>query len=130
VPTRAGDGGAGRNFDISGTVVYYAGGGGGGMRGSTGFEPGFGGIGGGGRGGGSGFTAVAGTVNTGGGGGGSQGNADSSVAGGGGGAGGLLYGFATIASGSHSVTVGNGGAASEATTRAGGSGIVIVRYLV
>jgi hypothetical protein len=50
------------------------------------------------------------------------------VAGGGGGAGGLLYGLQTIAAGSHAVTVGPGGAASESTSRAGGSGIVIVRY--
>ena len=125
---RAGDGGAGRQFDISGTMTYYAGGGGGGIRNSTAHEPGFGGIGGGGRGGGSGFTPVAGTANTGGGGGGGRGTTNDSVAGGGGGAGGLLYGFATIAVGDHAVTVGGGGAASEADTRAGGSGIVIVRY--
>ena len=70
---RAGNGGAGLAFSISGTSTYYAGGGGGSTTSSqTSAIGGIGGVGGGGAGGGSGgsgFNGTAGTPNTGGGGG-------------------------------------------------------------
>ena len=67
--SQAGAGGAGKNYTINGTNIYYAGGGGGGC-----FDPGTGGAGGNGGGGagtGGTNTATNGTANTGGGGGGS-----------------------------------------------------------
>ena len=67
----AGAGGKGLQFDISGTVTYYAGGGGGGSTGT--FTAGAGGAGGGGSGGTNSGAGTAGTASTGGGGGGSAG---------------------------------------------------------
>jgi hypothetical protein len=71
-PNNSGTGGAGREYSISGSAIYYAGGGCGGAHTNAG--PGTGGIGGGGTrpGSGPGSVANAGTANRGGGGGGSN----------------------------------------------------------
>lgn len=83
--TVGGNGGIGRQSDISGTVVTYAGGGGGGT-GDTGGTPGSGGAGGGGNGNNTG-NAQNGEANTGGGGGGAGGGFESTNSGGNGGSG-------------------------------------------
>jgi len=94
-----GDGGVGKQYDISGTQVYYAGGGGGGNRDTPTNPEGAGGLGGGGNGGGSGSSSI-----------GQLGQDGTTNRGGGAGGGGNIP----------NTTYANGGA--------GGSGIVIVKY--
>ncbi len=98
----AGNGGAGISNSISGTTVFYGGGGGGGCT-SNSIAPGAGGIGGGGAGGQC-YDGVNGTPNTGGGGGGGGGGGNN---------------CRNIPGGSNGVKV----------SGAGGSGVVIIRYL-
>jgi hypothetical protein len=83
-----GNGGMGRQLNITGTATYYAGGGGGGAFSNATRVAGTGGLGGGGNGGTFNETGVDGSTNTGGGGGGGGGGvANSSLAGGVGGSG-------------------------------------------
>ena len=72
IRTVGGPGGAGRAYDIRGTLTHYAGGGGGGGSTTSAFGPG--GQGGGGNGGNNGSAPTAGAPNTGGGGGGGNNN--------------------------------------------------------
>ena len=91
-----GNGGIGRQLNITGTTTYYAGGGGGGIFSDATRIAGTGGLGGGGN-GGTFSTGVDGTANTGGGGGGGGGGtAGSSLAGGVGGSGVVIIRYRSI----------------------------------
>jgi len=113
----AGDGGAGLQSNIDGNNYYYAGGGGGGTIQAGSLGAGDGGIGGGGGGGNAGGTSIGGI---------GGGSARNSGANGSRGSGAAATGGAGGAN-----TGGGGGSAGawEAVGGAGGSGIVIIRYL-